>query len=67
MKKISSVVACMCMIILMLTGCSKSDSGDAKTEASSGGIKVALVTPVGGLGDRSFSDSAWVRISKSRK
>lgn len=52
MKKLAGWLLVM-VLSVMLTGCAD------ETHKDDGVIKVALVTGLGGLGDRSFSDSAW--------
>lgn len=54
------------LVVSMLSAC----SGQAKKEEGDGSgkkMKVALVTAVGGLGDRSFHDSAWEGFKKAEQ
>lgn len=46
------------IVCLLVMGCGKAEKDD-------GTVKVALVTTTGGLGDRSFSDSAWEGFKKA--
>lgn len=47
------------LVVLVLSGC-----GQAKKEA---GIRVAMVTDVGGVNDQSFNQSAWEGLQKAEK
>lgn len=66
-KKVCSLLMVSCLVASMaLSGC----SGSGKAPAESGGdkkMKVALITGAGGLGDRSFNDSAWAGFQKAEK
>jgi basic membrane protein A len=59
MKKISVLVAFMLIISLVFVGCSSKVENSSNNDSSSENIKVALITSNGGLGDRSFNDSAY--------
>lgn len=82
MKRTKLLSLCMAGMLVLLTGCGASGGGkdnavketaDAETEsdkavASSGKkLKVALVTASGGLGDRSFNDTAWIGFQRANK
>lgn len=66
MKKLSIFLSIILMIVLVGTGCSsksKKTNNDAKSEI----IKVALLTSSGGLGDRSFNDSAYEGFKRAEE
>lgn len=67
MKKFFGYLMALTMTMTVFTGCSggASDAGSAVSEAD--GAKVALLTSVGGLGDRSFSDAAWSGFQKAEE
>lgn len=60
------------LILLFLTGCSKNAEQETITKGSVSSAaektyKVALITASGGLGDRSFNDSAFTGVLKAEK
>lgn len=66
MKKALSVLLALCMLAgLVLTGCDGEPAADSGNTGE-GKIKVVLMAN-GGLGDRSFNDSAWVGVQKAEK
>lgn len=68
MKKMAAWTMALAMAFAV-TGCG--NSGEAPTttaaETDSGTIKAVLVTDTGGLGDRSFQDSAWAGMQRAEK
>lgn len=71
MKKIITCVMMLVMALGVLTGCgTQATAGSAdgnNQEEKKDGKKVALITSVGGLGDRSFSDAAWSGFQKAEQ
>ncbi|GKX30638.1 BMP family ABC transporter substrate-binding protein [Vallitalea longa] len=62
MKKISALLSFILIISMIFTGCS-SENNDSTDKT----IKVALITSSGGLGDRSFNDSAHEGFKKAEE
>ena len=54
MKKILALVLVLCMVFALAACGQKADSGKADA-----GMKVALVTDVGNIDDKSFNQGAW--------
>ncbi len=45
-------------VAAVLAGCNGATNGNASSPNASAGVKLAMVTDIGGLGDKSFNDSA---------
>ena len=56
---VKKLLVLLILAVLVLAGC-----GQAKKEA---GIKVAMVTDVGGVNDQSFNQSAWEGLQRAEK
>jgi basic membrane protein A len=52
---------------LLLAGAAISGCSHPKTVAEGGNVRLAMVTDVGGLGDRSFNDSAYAGLLEAKK
>jgi len=77
-KKGLVIVLALVMIMTMFTGCAKPAepapaaeatpaATEAPTEAPKPALSFGMITDVGGLGDKSFNDSAWEGIQKAGK
>lgn len=65
MKKITTKLLLALLITsVFLVGCSNDKKEETPKEEK---VKVALVTAVGGLGDRSFNDSAWEGFKRAEE
>ncbi len=58
-------ICLLLVVVLLCGGCSK--KAPAPAENSAGKIKVAVVTDVGGIGDRSFNAMAWEGVQRAGK
>lgn len=67
-KKLLSALLVVTLAIT-LVGCSGGNTQDSKSEETAGeadeGLKVAMVTDVGGVNDQSFNQSAWEGLQKA--
>jgi basic membrane protein A and related proteins len=76
-KKGLILVLALVMVLTMFTGCAKPAPAPvaapapaatvAPTEAPKPALSFGMITDVGGLGDKSFNDSAWVGLQKAGK
>lgn len=66
MKKRLIILAVTAGLSVLLAGCGGTDTSK-DSGADSGKQKAVLITDVGGLGDRSFSDSTWAGIQRAEK
>lgn len=75
-KKSLVLVLALVMILTVFTGCAKPAPApaaptpaatQAPTEAPKPALSFGMITDVGGLGDKSFNDSAWEGIQKASK
>lgn len=66
MKKFVVWTLSLAMMISM-SACGKSGETAKAEPAESGKLKAVLVTDTGGLGDRSFQDSAWAGLQRAEK
>jgi len=75
-KKSLVLVLALVMVLTMFTGCTKTEpttteptpaATEAPTEAPKPALSFGMITDVGGLGDKSFNDSAWEGIQKAGK
>lgn len=66
MKKLV-VWAVAVAMMAAVTGCSDSGKTNETEAADSSSIKAVLITDTGGLGDRSFQDSAWAGLQRAEK
>lgn len=64
-KKMAVLTSCMLIFAIILSGCgnSGSTSGSSKTDS----FKVAMVTGIGGVDDKSFNQSSWEGLTKFAK
>lgn len=72
-KKGLVLLLALVMVLAVFTGCSKPapapttptpEATQAPTEAPKASISFGMITDVGGLGDKSFNDSAWAGMQK---
>jgi basic membrane protein A len=78
-KKGLILVLALVMVVTMFTGCAKPapapvaepaptpEATVAPTEAPKPALSFGMITDVGGLGDKSFNDSAWEGLQKAGK
>lgn len=76
-KKGLVLVLALVMVMTMFTGCAKPAPApapeatpaatEAPTEAPKPALSFGMITDVGGLGDKSFNDSAWEGLQKAGK
>jgi basic membrane protein A and related proteins len=73
LRRLTKIAAASAVLALMLTGCGNGSNGEPKTgasedicaDASGDGPKIGLAYDVGGRGDQSFNDSAYVGLTKA--
>lgn len=71
-KRIISLLLALVMVLALFAGCSKPAEPEqpaepASTEPEAPKYSFGMVTDVGGIGDKSFNDSAWAGIEKAGK
>lgn len=73
-KRILCTILSLVVAISLLAGCAKGNSsssssatGSETSAAEKGSLKVTFITAPGGLGDRSFNDSAWAGVQRAEK
>ncbi|KUO71954.1 MAG: hypothetical protein APF77_04705 [Clostridia bacterium BRH_c25] len=75
-KKGLVLVLALVMVLTMFTGCAAPapapaapapEATEAPTEAPKPALSFGMITDVGGLGDKSFNDSAWEGLQKAGK
>lgn len=73
-KRILCTILSLVVAISLLAGCAKGNSsssssatGSETSVAEKSSLKVTFITAPGGLGDRSFNDSAWAGIQRAEK
>ena len=59
-SRAAALVLALVPLCAMTAGCAPKSSGDGR-------LKVGMVTDVGGLGDRSFNDSAYAGLQRAKK
>lgn len=67
MRKFSVLLVIVLIFSLVFAGCSSKSKNSSGDRASSEKTKVALITSSGGLGDRSFNDSAHNGFKKAEE
>lgn len=75
MKKALVLVLALVMVLTVFTGCAKPAPAEpaaptpeaTPTEAPKPALSFGMITDVGGLGDKSFNDSAWDGLQKAGK
>ncbi|MHB0997707.1 MAG: BMP family lipoprotein [Armatimonadota bacterium] len=60
-------LAVFCLIISVISGCSKQQTSSTTPSASIDKLKAAVVTDVGGIGDMSFNAMAWEGLQRAGK
>ena len=63
MKKIVCLITALMITVLSVVGC----SNNGKEDNNSKGMKITMVTSVGGVTDGSFNQSAWEGLQKAQK
>jgi basic membrane protein A len=72
-KKGLVLVLALAMIMAMFTGCAKpaqapvEEAPETPAEESKPELSFGMITDIGGLGDKSFNDSAWEGLQKAGK
>ncbi|MCQ1528342.1 BMP family lipoprotein [Lutispora saccharofermentans] len=68
-KRTISLLLALVMVFALFTGCAKPapqpEQGQAPAEPEKPKYSFGMVTDVGGIGDKSFNDSAWAGIEKA--
>ena len=66
MKKVLALVLALVMAMSLFAGCAAkpADTSGTPTPTAAPKLSFGMITDVGGLGDKSFNDSAWVGIQK---
>jgi basic membrane protein A len=65
-----ALVIVVSMLAMVLAGCSSPSTpsaGTTTTPPAAPALKTAMVTDVGGLGDKSFNDLSWAGLQKAQK
>lgn len=66
LSKVLLVMLALALLVAFVPGCSKTEKPEGpKTEEPATKIKAAMVTDVGGLGDKSFNDLAYKGLQKA--
>lgn len=69
-RALISLIAALSLVAVLAAGCSSSTtsggSGSGSTTPTKATVKTAMVTDVGGLGDKSFNDAAWAGLEKAK-
>ncbi|MDO9107647.1 MAG: BMP family ABC transporter substrate-binding protein, partial [Coriobacteriia bacterium] len=68
-RKVLALLIAIAMVGAMVAGCSSSDKATdtGSTDKPKSDIKAAMVTDVGGLGDKSFNDQAYAGLERAQK
>jgi basic membrane protein A len=70
MRSVLALVVVIAMFAMVLAGCAPKTSNNGGTtgtpEPSKPAMKAAMVTDVGGLGDKSFNDLSWAGLEKAK-
>jgi basic membrane protein A len=70
-RKVLAVLLVLMLILVVVPGCKKADTTTDNTGTNTGTekpkIKAAMVTDVGGLGDKSFNDLSYEGLKKAEK
>lgn len=71
-KRVISLLLALVMVLALFTGCGKpaeqqQPAETTSTEPEAPKYSFGMVTDVGGIGDKSFNDSAWAGIEKAGK
>jgi basic membrane protein A len=71
MNRSLALVASLAAVLLVVAGCGgggkKSSSSGSGTTTSSSGLKIGLVTDVGGLNDRGFNHLAYLGVQQAKQ
>jgi basic membrane protein A len=70
LRRLTKIAATTAVVALAMTGCAKQDTGEAAAQkdicdGGGNGPKVGLAYDVGGRGDQSFNDAAYVGLKKA--
>lgn len=67
-RKVLALLIAIAMIGAMVAGCSSDEGTDTGgTDVPKSDVKAAMVTDVGGLGDKSFNDQAYAGLERAQK
>jgi basic membrane protein A len=70
LRTVLALVVVIAMTAMVLAGCSSgttsSSSSSTTSTTSASKLKVAMVTDVGGLGDKSFNDLSWAGLQEAK-
>ncbi|RYL92514.1 BMP family ABC transporter substrate-binding protein [Sporolactobacillus sp. THM7-4] len=64
-KRMAVLIACIVVLATVLAGCGNNSSSSGSSRK--GGFKVAMVTGIGGVDDKSFNQSSWEGLKKFAK
>lgn len=65
-RKLLSMVVALALIATVFAGCAPQETTAPEPEAPGVDFSAAMVTDVGGLGDKSFNDMAWAGLERAR-
>lgn len=65
-RKLLSMVVALALIATVFAGCAPQEAPQPEPEAPGVDFSAAMVTDVGGLGDKSFNDMAWAGLERAR-
>ena len=65
MKKVLMLLAMLAMVVLTACG-SKKEAAEAPKTTEAKPLKVGIVLSIGGLGDKSFNDSAYRGLENAK-
>lgn len=67
MKRFLTLLALLAMVLLTACGGKKEEAAPAPEAAAEKPLKVGIVLSIGGLGDKSFNDSAYRGLENAKK
>jgi basic membrane protein A len=68
-RALVALIAALSLAVVVIAGCAGGATTGGGEAAKTGGaakLKTAMVTDVGGLGDKSFNDAAWAGLEKAK-
>lgn len=66
LRAVLAAVVVVAMASMALMGCSTSSTPSSTSTTTKPKLKAAMVTDVGGLGDKSFNDLSWAGLQKAK-